>query len=99
MATYLELRSLHSNDELRNKLDIAVIIAANNILAGAPTAAEQIWAVSVFQNPRAESDKAFMAVIAQNAAVPLSGIQNATDEIIQTAVDSVVDSLVVAHGA
>jgi hypothetical protein len=97
MATYTELRSLYSNDELKNKIDMAVVIAANNLLSGAPTEAEQKWAVSVFGNPRAESVKALMAVLATNAAASLSVITGASDADIQAAVDTVVPALVVAN--
>ena len=99
MATYTELRDLFSNDAMKNKLDIATIIAANNLLDGAPTAGEQSWAATVFSNPRNESIKAWMAVVATNNASSIAQITSASDSTIQTAVDNVVGALVVAHGA
>ena len=96
MATYLELRGLFSDADLSNKLDIAIIIAANDLLSGAPSANQQKWAANVFSAPRAESKKALMAVLAKNKALTSTQIQGATDSAIQAQVDSVVDSLVIA---
>lgn len=98
MASYTELRDLFSNDALKNKLDIATIIAANNLLSGTPTAAEQKWAAHVFANPRAESQKALMAVLATNNGLTVAQITGASDAAIQSGVDSVIGSLVVAYG-
>ena len=97
MATYTELRQLFSDDALKNKIDFAVVVAAETLLSGTPTAAEQMWAAHVAAGPRAESDKAFMFMLATNKAATVEGIQTATDASIQTAVDAVVDTLVLAH--
>lgn len=96
MATYLELRGLFSDADLSNKLDIALIVSANDLLSGAPTAAQQKWAAHVFNSPRGESQKALMAVLAKNKALTSAQIQGATDSAIQAQVDSVVDTLVIA---
>ena len=96
MATYTELRGLFADDELSNKIDIAIIVSANNLLTGTPTAAQQKWAASVFSSPRGESKKALMSVLAKNKALTIAQIQGASDAVIQTQVDSVVDSLVIA---
>ena len=98
MATYLELRGLVNDGDLSNKIDIAIVIAANNLLSGTPTTAQQKWAASVFNEPRSESKKALMAVLAANSGATLSAIRNATDAAIQNQVDAVVDALVVAYG-
>lgn len=99
MATYAELRALFNDDAMRNRLDVAVIIAANTLLGGTPTAADQNWAAAAFNNPRTEGQKAFMAVLAENKGLSVSAIQGATDAAIQTNVDAIVPSLVVAHSA
>lgn len=96
MAAYLDLRGLFSDADLSNKIDIAIIVSANDLLSGTPTASEQKWAAHVFSAPRAESQKALMAVLAKNKALTKAQIQGATDSAIQTQVDSVVDSLVIA---
>ena len=96
MATYTDLRILFADDQLKNKIDIAIIVSASDLLSGTPTAEQQKWAANVFSYPRNESDKALMFVLAKNKALTIAQIQSATDEAIQTQVDSVVDSLVVA---
>lgn len=98
MATYTELRDLFSDDTLQNRVDVATMIAANNLLGGTPTAAEQSWAANVFANPRGESTKAYRAVLATNNGLTVAQITGATDAALQTAVDSVVDTLVIANG-
>ena len=98
MATYTELRNLFANDEMKNKLDVAVVIAANDLLAGTPTAAEQSWAAMVFDNPRTEGEKAYRAVLATNKNADTATILAASDTAIQAQVDAVVPSLVIAYG-
>ena len=99
MATYIEIRDLFSDSVLRNRIDVATIIAANDLLSGTPTAADQSWAAAAFGNPRGEGQKAFMAVLAVNNAATVAQITGATDAEIQTNVDGVVPSLVSAHAA
>ena len=99
MATYTELRNLFSNGTLRNRVVVATVIAANNLLAGSPTADDRKWASSVFGNPRNEGEKAFMSVIAVNKDATIAAIEGATDAAIQTNVDAVVPDLVAAHAA
>ena len=97
MATYIELRNLFSNDELSNRVDIAVVVSANNLLSGTPTVNDQKWAAHVFSSPRVEGQKALMAVLATNKGAATSAITGATDAVLQTAVDLAVPSLVIAY--
>ncbi len=99
MASYTDLRNLFSDDTMKNRIDVAIVIAASNLLGGAPTADEQKWSAAVFSNPRTEGQKAYMAVIAANQGASVSAIQGATDAALQANVDSVVAALVVAHAA
>ena len=99
MASYTDLRNLFSDDTLKNRVDVAIVIAASNLLGGTPTADEQKWAAAVFNSPRTEGQKAFMAVLAANESAPISAIQGATDAALQANVDGVVAALVVAHTA
>jgi len=96
MAAYIDLRGLFSDDELKNRADVAVIVAANNLLAGTPSLSEQKWAAHVFAGPRSEGVKALMSVLATNNALTIVQIQQAGDAALQTAVDIAVPSLVVA---
>lgn len=96
MAEYIDLRRLFTDAELGNKVDVAMIIAANDLLSATPSPAEQKWASQVASNPRAEGKKALMFVIAQNKDATIEQIRLADDASIQTAVDSVVPALVAA---
>jgi len=97
MATYVELRALFSLDALRERVEVATLIAASDLLAGTPTVAEQQWAAAVFFDPRNEGRRAFFAVLAANKAATVAAITGASDAAIQANVDSVVPSLVVAN--
>lgn len=96
MATYLELRNLFDDSDIRNRVESAIVIAANNLLQGTPTANDRAWIVSVIGNYKAEGRKAFMLVLAANKDLTLVNIQNATDTAIQTQVDAIVPELVLA---
>lgn len=96
MATYEELRGSFNDSSIRNKVTMATVIAAYDLLQGTPTAADRAWASSTFSSPEAEGRKAFMAVLAANKDTALASIQSATDSAIQTQVDGIVPSLVQA---
>lgn len=94
MATYTEIRQQFSNDELRNRVVTATVIAANNMLAGTPTEPEKAYARAVFQSPRAEGEIVFMSVLAANKDATVAQIEGASDTSIQNQVDAVVPNLV-----
>ena len=93
MATYTELRDLFNDSELSNRVEVAVIIAANGL---ADNATNNAWVAQAYSSPKAEANKALMAVLASNSGLSVSAIQGATDTALQTAVDSVVTILVKA---
>ena len=99
MATYLELRNLFNDGDLSNRVDVATMVAANDLIAGTPTVDEQSWAAYVFDSPRNEGRKALNAVLAENKDASVAAIQGATDAAIQAQVDVLVPSLVIAHTA
>ena len=96
MATYTELRQQFANDALRNRVSVACVIAANNLLTGTPTVAQQKFAEAVFARPDAVGEKVLMSVLATNAANTVVQINAATDVQIQTAVNTVIPNLVSA---
>jgi len=95
MATYLELYSVQTNDILRNKIRVAVIIAAETVRTEdsgtANHANRALWAAGVFENPSPEADRMRWAVLAANKDNETAEILGATDAQIQTAVDAAVD--------
>ncbi len=98
MATYIEIRNLFNDSELSNRADVAVMIAASNLLAETtPTTEQQAWAAGVFSNPKGEGQKALMAVLSANASATVDAIKNASDSALQANVDAVVPALVAAY--
>lgn len=95
MATYAELFSLRNDSALKNKVTIAVVVAAETIMnedgGTANHANRMVWASAVFANPGNEADRMFMAVLAANKDLTAAQIQAATDTAIQTNVDDHVD--------
>jgi hypothetical protein len=97
MATYQELYALQTDDDLRQKIAVATVVAAQAKLAGTPTAAEAAWAKEVIQYPIGDRARSVMnLVLAANKGADVSVIQSASDASIQTNVDAVVDGLIAA---
>lgn len=95
MATYSELYNLRNDSALKNKIAIAVIVAAETIVnedGGTMNHANRmIWASAVFAGPGNEADRMFMAVLAANKDLTTAQIQAASDTAIQTNVDDHID--------
>lgn len=97
MATYPELFGLQSSGDLRNRVAVAIIVAADAIRSesGATTnhANRLVWAEQAFSDPVAKSEQVLWAVLAANKDATVSNIENATDAALQANVDAVVDVL------
>tara|TARA_R110002096_G_scaffold34857_2_gene99322 strand:+ start:392 stop:685 length:294 start_codon:yes stop_codon:yes gene_type:complete len=93
MATYTEIRDLFNDSVLKNRVEVAVIIAANGL---ADNASNNAWVSQAYNNPKAEAGKALMAVLAANNGLSVAAIQGANDAAIQGAVDTAVATLVKA---
>jgi hypothetical protein len=95
MATYLELYGLKSNDTLRNKVEIACLVAAEVVRSESDQTANHanrlIWAKAVFEQPRIESERMLMAILAVNNTLTTGQITGASDAAIQTAVNNAVN--------
>lgn len=95
MAIYKELYNQQYNSELKNRVRIACIIAAETIMGedgGTNNHANRlIWASSVFTSSKSEANRMYMAVIAANKDATIEQISSASDEAIQTNVDDHVD--------
>lgn len=96
MATYQELFDLRSNDALRNKVSVAVVVKAQSLLDGAtPSAAEVAWANAAISNPVEKANVLLNYVLAANKSANVAAITGASDSAIQTNVDAAVDALIV----
>lgn len=95
MATYAELYNLHNNSALRNRVIIAVVVAAETVMNEDPGTANHanrlLWASDVFANPTAEANRMFMAVLAANKDQTIAQIEAATDVAIQNNVGAHID--------
>jgi len=94
MATLQELRGLFNDSDLLEKVEVATVIAANDLLSGTPTTDQKAWAATVFTNPNSEAKKALMSVLAENSTATVGQIQSATDVLVQASVDAVAQVLV-----
>ena len=95
MATYLELRALFGYNDLKNKVEVACIVAAETIRAedaGTANHANRVlWAQQAFASPAGVGKKMLMALLAGNKATAVGTITGASDSAIQTKVDAAVD--------
>ena len=95
MATYDELLQANANTGLLNKVRVAVVVAATNIMTEADTTANHanrmLWAKSVFSDPAEAGQKMMWPVLAQNKAATLAQIVAADDATVQTKVDAAVN--------
>lgn len=95
MATYNELFALRSNDDLRNRVSVACIVAAEAIRGESDATTNHAnrlkWAKRVFEHPEQESLRMLWALLAANKALTVSQITNATDTNMQTGVDNAVN--------
>lgn len=95
MATYTELRQLFGDGDLKNRVEVACIVAAETIRTeGAEVdnhANRLVWARQAFNSPGAARDGMLKALLAVNKAVSVEAIQAVTDAALQTLVDAAVD--------
>ena len=95
MAIYTELYSLMDNSALRNKVAVAVGVAAEMIAAESvdtPNHANRlIWAERAYSQPIQVAGECLWAVIIANRAAEVAAILAASDTAIQSNVDNVVD--------
>lgn len=95
MATYAELFELRGNSTLRNRVAVAMIIAAETIRGedgGTVNHANRLlWAKDVFEGGLSQAQDMLAAVLAANESATVAQITGATDAGIQANVDAVVD--------
>lgn len=99
MATYSELRSLVSDDDLRHRVETAVIIAAEAELAASPgSVAGRAWGLNVLRDAPGWGRIAFLTVLAANQSATVAQISAASDTLIQTNVDAAAPGWIAAEG-
>lgn len=95
MASHEELFSIRNDSALQNRVESAVLIAAEAVMLEDPATENntnrRIWAKQVFAGPRSKSDPIFNAILAAYHALSEAQIRAATDEQIDTAVTNHID--------
>lgn len=101
MASYLELRGLFGDDDLRNKVTTAIVInieaKLNQASSPESTVNAKKFALDVIENPDTWGQKILALVLAANGNLAVATIQGAADNAIQTNVDDVIDGIIVAE--
>ena len=96
MATYTELRGIFDHGELRNRIEVACVVAATAIRsedAGTTNHANRlVWARHVFSEPSMMSKRMHMALLGTNAGATVATITGVTDANLQTLVNAAVDT-------
>lgn len=94
MATYAELLTAAANAALRDKVKVAVIVAAAGVRAEAwdtpGHGARLSWAKRAFADPDTEATRMLWALLAEFKDLPIAAITGATDAQVQTAVSNAV---------
>jgi len=95
MDSYTELRRLFANGELRNKVEVACVIAAETIrneAAGTENHANRlIWAKQNLPPSASTRDSMVMILLAANKDLEPAQITGASPAVIQAKVDEVID--------
>ena len=107
MASYIEIRNLMNDSELRNRIQASVAICAHEVMldaAGFPSSTVDTqlqsdrldWAARAINNPAGEAQKVMQSVLAGARAFTVAQIQAAPDEGANSILDAtklVVDLL------
>lgn len=95
MATYDELLQANADTGLVNKVRVAVVVAATNIMLESDTTTNHanrlLWAKTVFSDPAMAGTRMMWPVLAQNRALTLAQLEGAADADVQMAVDAAVN--------
>ena len=95
MAIYIQLRKLFNDNELKNRIEVAIIIAAEDIRTEDSEtlnhANRLVWARAAFNSPKTFSGSMLRRLLAENSEETVEVIQSVSDENLQILVDDAVD--------
>lgn len=102
MASYIDLYKAYSNDELRNRIQVASIILAEQIRLEDPATGNHSnrlsWAKACLENPEAEAKRMLWAYLSYQSAAEITAITGAEDGEILAVVQKIVSIFAVAKG-
>ncbi len=94
MATLAELQTLAHNNDLRGKIERAIVQKALAVMKEAsPSVLRLQWAEDMLANPAGDIQLMLNYVLAENAGATIVQITEASDTAIQGNVDTAVDVL------
>ena len=95
MATYVELFNLRNDSELRNRIAVACVVAAETIRTEddqTPNHADRLgWSAAVLLDPVRQAERMLWLLLALNKDATVEQIREVSDSTIQSAVDSAVN--------
>jgi len=95
MATYMELRQLFGNNDLKNRIEVACIVAAEAIrtedVGTVNHANRLVWAKRAFGSPNTIRDEMLMALLAANKDASVATIEGVADAALQTLINAAVN--------
>lgn len=95
MATYTEIKSLFNEPVLRDKVEVACIIASKAIKDESDQTNNHAnrlkWARKAFSNPTSAAEAMVKVLLAENSSLTVAQIQGASDSAIQTAVNNAIN--------
>lgn len=98
MATYAELYTLSSNNDLLNRTTVSILIAAEAIRVEDDQTANHAnrlqWARAVLSNADREARRVLWALLVQNRTLTVAQLTGVTDSALQTSVNTAVLSFV-----
>lgn len=97
MPLYTELFELKSNDVLRNRVEIAIIIKAQEVLdknLPGPSDKEVEWAKEVLRSTSLEANSILLYILARNKNNKIVDILNESDSTLQQYVDKAIDVII-----
>ena len=97
MAAYSELYAQRDNDDLRQRIEVALTLKAQAYLDDAnPTQEQRAWAKQIFQDGHSESIRMLKYLLAKNKSSTIAQIIGASDAALSAQIDVVANQFVSA---
>lgn len=102
MATYLELHELHSDADLRARVEVAVVDVADGIIDEIDTTPNHtnrlLWSKEALYNAKLVADRMYPAVLVSSKSKTVAEIQALTDANIRNKIGRLIDLFATGPG-